>query len=42
MFKLGLTMAQIKESTGLSDALLEKARKGESLTDEDLALKAMR
>ena len=40
MFKLGLTMAQIKESTGLSDALLERARKGEALTDADFPAKS--
>lgn len=38
MFKLGLSMAQIRESTGLSDALLEKAQRDESLSDEDPAL----
>ena len=35
LFKLGFTMAQIKQFTGLSDALLERARKGEALTDAD-------
>ena len=35
LFKLGFTMAQIKQFTGLSDALLERARRGEELTEED-------
>ena len=33
--KLGFTMAQIKQFTGLSDALLERARRGEELTEAD-------
>ena len=37
LFKLGLSQAQIKESTGLSDTLLEKARRDETLTEEDIA-----
>ncbi|HIV15943.1 MAG TPA: hypothetical protein IAB18_08605 [Candidatus Avisuccinivibrio pullicola] len=35
LFKLGFTMAQIKQFTGLSDALLERARRGEELTEAD-------
>ena len=35
LFKLGLTMAQIKQFTGLSDALLERAQRGEELTEAD-------
>ena len=37
LFKLGLSQAQIKESTGLSGTLLEKARRDEPLTKEELA-----
>ena len=37
LFKLGLSQAQIKESTGLSDTLLEKAQRDETLTEEELA-----
>ena len=37
LFKLGLSQAQIKESTGLSGTLLEKARRDENLTEEKLA-----
>ena len=37
LFKLGLSQAQIKESTGLSATLLEKARRDENLTEEKLA-----
>ena len=37
LFKLGLSQAQIKESTGLSDTLLEKAQRDENLTEEEIA-----
>ena len=37
LFKLGISKAQIKESTGLSDTLLEKAQRDENLTEEEIA-----
>ena len=37
LFRLGLSQAQIKESTGLSDTLLEKAQRDENLTEEEIA-----
>ena len=37
LFKLGISKAQIKESTGLSATLLEKARRDEPLTEEEIA-----
>ena len=40
MFESGVAWAQIKQFTGLSDALLERARKGEALTDADFPAKS--
>ncbi|HIV15471.1 MAG TPA: hypothetical protein IAB18_06120, partial [Candidatus Avisuccinivibrio pullicola] len=37
LFKLGISKAQIKESTGLSASLLEKAQRDENLTEEEIA-----
>ena len=35
MFESGVAWAQIKQFTGLSDALLERAQRGEELTEAD-------
>ena len=37
LFRLGISKELIKESTGLSDTLLEKARRDETLTEEEIA-----
>ena len=37
MFRLGISQEQIRNITGLSDTLLEKARRDETLTEEELA-----
>ena len=37
MFRLGISKEQIRNITGLSDTLLEKARRDENLTEEKLA-----
>ena len=37
MFRLGISKEQIRNITGLSASLLEKARRDETLTEEEIA-----